>query len=443
MNSKIEKELDELVAHKVITPLVQQDIQQYYAGQKEGQPNKLFAIFGVLGSLLTGLGILLILAHNWDEFSRSTKTIWAFVPLVMGQLLAAFTLIKNKSAAWKETAAVFLFFGIGASISLVSQIYNIEGEMSSFLLTWILLAAPLVYLLRSHAAALLHLLFATIYACNVGYFNSDIPYLYILLLLWHVPYYANRIKTKPKENLTGIFHWLLPVSVLIALGAFVDGNHFSVFLTYIFLFGLFYNTGKLPFFKNKKLRNNGYLIIGSLGTVITLMILTFRLVWDEFRFNSFYGYDTILTLILGVAALSVLGYLFYKKQLKTFNLFQYAFIVFAGIYAFRFMGNEMSAILTNILVLALGIFAVEMGARKNLFSILNYGLLIITILIACRFFDTDIPFYIRGLLFVAIGAGFFGANYFMYKKSSRNKYVADLSNPSKGEELTSKNLNNE
>ena len=419
MNSKIEKELEELVTAKVITPSVQEDIRQYYASLKEAQPNKLFAIFGVLGSLLTGLGIILILAHNWDDFTRATKTIWAFVPLVVGQLFAAFTLIKKKSNAWKETAAVFLFFAIGSSISLVSQIYNIPGEMSTFLLTWIILAAPLVYLLKSYAAALLHILFATIYACNVGYFNDDSPYLYILMLAWIAPYYWTLIKSKPIDNLTGIFHWLLPLSVLISLGAFMQGGDNIGFLMYTCLFGLFYNLGKLPFFEHQKMRKNGYLILGSLGTVVTLLIASFSFVWDDFEFPRIATNDLMITIVIGVLALGVLGYLFTKKKLKPFNLFQYAFIAFAGIYAVKTMGRDVSAILTNLLILALGVFAVEMGARKNLFSILNYGLLIITGLIACRFFDTEISFVARGLLFVAIGVGFFMANYFMHKKQQK------------------------
>ena len=426
MSSKIERELDELVTAKVITPSVQQDIRQYYAREKVAQPNKLFAIFGVLGSLLTGLGIILILAHNWDDFSRATKTIWAFAPLVVGQFFAAYTLLKKKTNAWKETAAVFLFFAIGASISLVSQIYNIPGEMSSFLLTWIILAAPLVYLLKSHAAAMLHILFATIYACNVGYFNDVSPYLYILLLGWLVPYYWTQLKSRPTDNLTGIFNWLMPLSLLISLGSFMQGSDEIGFVTYICLFGLFYNLGKLPFFANQKLRKNGYLIFGSLGTVITLLIASFSFVWEHYDYHIKSTNDLIITIVLGIAALAVLGYHTYKKQLKPFNLFQYAFIAFTIFYALSTVIGEASAILTNILILALGIFAVEMGARKNLFSILNYGLLIITALIACRFFDTDISFVIRGLLFVAIGAGFFGANYFMHKKTSR-KHISEVS----------------
>jgi hypothetical protein len=49
-------------------------------------------------------------------------------------------------------------------------------------------------------------------------------------------------------------------------------------------------------------------------------------------------------------------------------------------------------------------------------SLLNYGLLILTALIICRFFDLDMSFVARGLLFVLVGAGFFAANIWMVKK---------------------------
>jgi hypothetical protein len=38
------------------------------------------------------------------------------------------------------------------------------------------------------------------------------------------------------------------------------------------------------------------------------------------------------------------------------------------------------------------------------------------VLIGCRFFDTDMSFVIRGLLFVGIGVGFFVMNIYMIRK---------------------------
>ncbi len=102
-------------------------------------------VVNVLGALLVSLGIILLVAHNWDDLSRFSKTIFAFIPLLVGQGMCAYTLIKKKnSAAWRECSAVVLFFAIATSISLVSQTYHISGTMSGFLLTWMLLAAPVI-----------------------------------------------------------------------------------------------------------------------------------------------------------------------------------------------------------------------------------------------------------------------------------------------------------
>jgi hypothetical protein len=43
------------------------------------------------------------------------------------------------------------------------------------------------------------------------------------------------------------------------------------------------------------------------------------------------------------------------------------------------------------------------------------------VLAVCRFFDTDLSFIIRGLLFVTVGIGFFATNYWMIKKRKANE----------------------
>ena len=83
-------------------------------------------------------------------------------------------------------------------------------------------------------------------------------------------------------------------------------------------------------------------------------------------------------------------------------------------------------ILTNVLVFILGILAIKIGAARFNFGILNYGLLIVSILITCRFFDTDMSFVIRGLLFVIVGIGFFMANYIMLKRQQKIKHTKNI-----------------
>lgn len=418
MNSKLIKELPELVENDVISQDVASKIERYYQSKANNTPNRLFTVFGVLGSILVGLGLILILAHNWDNFSKTIKTLFAFAPLIIGQMLVGFSILKKKSQAWKEASGVFLFFAVGASIAMVSQIYNIPGNFTNYMLVWILLCTPLIYLLKSHALALLHLVYATVYACNYGYANgSKAPWLFLVLLLLLLPYYINLIKSRPKANITSIFNWLVPISLIITLGAFITKFDELIFLSYIILFGLFYNLGKLPVLHNLKLRQNGYLVLGSFGTVVLLLIASFRWVWEDvLRISSFSGKETTLVVVLFVVAFGVLIYLFLKKQVNKFNLFHYIFIIMTMLFFVGLKNDVSPTVITNILLLILGINAIKIGVDKMHFGVLNYGLVIITALIFCRFFDTNMSFVIRGLLFVIVGIGFFATNYIMLKK---------------------------
>ncbi len=419
MNSKIQNDIKELVEEQVITNEVAIDIENFYKSKKESSPNRLFTVFAVLGSTLVGLGIILILAHNWDNFSRSIKTVFAFTPLIIGQFIVGYTILKKKSATWREASGVFLFFAVGASMALVSQIYNIPGDFSSYMLMWILLCAPLIYLLKSNALAILHIVFATNYACSYGYFDGNqTPWLYLILLVIMIPHYYQLLKNKKTHNVTSIFNWLLPLSVVIVLGAFVNRSEEFGFLMYVILFGLFYNIGKSPFFDNQKLRRNGYLILGSLGTIYMLMFASFEWLWKDILRHDiiFNSQEFYISIILFLLALSVLIYSHSKKWIQSFNLFQYVFIIFTVIFFIGITSSIIPTILVNLIILVLGIVAIKIGADKFHFGILNYGLLIITALIVCRFFDTNMSFVVRGLLFVCVGVGFFLTNYMMLKK---------------------------
>ncbi|MBQ4802592.1 DUF2157 domain-containing protein [Aquimarina sp. MMG015] len=424
MSSKFNKELKELVSDQVISSEIADKISQYY-GQKEGtKPNKLFTIFGIFGALLIGAGIILMLAHNWDDFSRLTKTILAFVPLVIGQSIVGFSILKNKSRTWKEASGTFLFFAVGASISLVSQIYNISGDLGSFLKTWTILCLPLIYLLRSHAVTLLVILSGTYYVAEVGiwnYRNYSVPWWYFIFMLGIIPHYWLQIKNNISSNTTTIFNWIIPLSVTIGLGAFIRGNEELGFVMYVTLFGVFYNIGRLSIFKELRTLRNGFLIIGSLGTIILLMIFTFKWTWKEMYDTTMYqAQEFYVSLFLVGIAISTLGYIVVKKGVRSINLFQISFLIFWGLFFLLSGAEVIPMILTNILVFALGITAIKIGTDKFNFGILNYGLLIVSILIICRFFDTDMSFIIKGLLFVIVGAGFFLTNYMMLKKQQKN-----------------------
>jgi hypothetical protein len=94
----------------------------------------------------------------------------------------------------------------------------------------------------------------------------------------------------------------------------------------------------------------------------------------------------------------------------------YVIPVFIVLFIVGLLSAQLAQILTNIFILILAVYTIREGAKADHLGRMNYGLLILSLLIVCRFFDTDLSFVIRGLLFVLVGLGFFGMNYRMVKK---------------------------
>jgi len=416
------KELPELIKAEVISPETADEIRLYYEDQKGHSTNKLFIAFGVLGAILVGLGIILIMAHNWDELSRISKTIFSFLPLLIGQILCGFVLLKKQNnIAWRESTSAFLFFAVGASIALIGQIYNIPGNLSSFLLTWMLLCLPLIYVMNSSFTSLLYIAGITYYACVSGYMSSNFePYTYWILLLLVLPYYYYLLSKKSNSNFTTFHNWIIPLSLIIALGTIAHRTEELLFVGYCSLFGVLYLVGHLNFFNSQKMRNNGYKILGSLGTVGILLGLSFDWFWETLRRREYSFSEIMVTpefvgsVIVSLIALILFGFHIKSKGLKDMKPIAPIFILFIITFMIG-CHSAIAVVLINLFLFTIGVMTIREGANINHLGILNYGLIIITALVACRFFDTELSFVIRGILFVFVGIGFFATNYWMIK----------------------------
>lgn len=421
------KDIQELLEAEVISNDTAKKIQQYYQSKEGSSTNKLFAIFGVLGAILVGLGLILIIAHNWDDLLRSTKTILAFIPLLVGQLLCAFSLFKrDDSVAWRESSTAFLFFGIGACISLVSQIYNLPGELGGFILLWMLLSLPLVYAMKSSIVSLLFIVGITAYACCDGYFyGTENAYLFWPLLLSIFPHYYMLFKQKSNSNFMLFHNWLIPISLTIALGTLIEDHSQIITIGYMSLFGLFYLIGKLDFIDKQRIIFNGYKVIGVCGMIYNLLMYSYNYFWslllnkDYDLAGVFLSTEFIVSFLITQLAMVLFVSHIKSKGIKGIKPYAPIFILFFIIFLVG-LQFPIAAILINLLVFVIGVLIIRDGANQNHLGVLNFGLLLITALVTCRFFDTDISFVLRGVMFLMVGLGFFATNFWMLKKRKEN-----------------------
>lgn len=422
----IHKDISELQEAGVISDETASRISTYYKEHRSDPGNRLFIAFGILGSLLVGCGIILILAHNWDELSRTTKTFFAFLPLIVGQIACGYSLwARPDGAGWREASATFLTFSIGACIALISQIYNIPGDLSGYMLTWSLLAIPIVYVMRSSMTSLLYLIGITIYAVESnGRYSGHNELWFWVMILAIAPHYLSLIRSKNNGNFAIFHHWLIPICTTIAVITLEDQQDELLVLVYMCLFSLFYGIGHLPVFSSLKRRSVGYLMIGGLGSVVILLVTSFKDFWNEVMRGTLTSAELFSSEMIAFAILfslsTVIFFRYSKRNLDIRNKpIAPVFLLFAPLF---FIGYHTSlvAVAINLIILLVGVRTVRLGSNEDHLGLMNYGLIILTALVVCRFVDTSITFVVRGLLFILVGAGFFVANYSMLKKRKAN-----------------------
>ena len=419
------QQINELLENNIITPEVARDITNYFQNKQQAA-SKLPIIFGIFGALLGGLGIILLIGHNWDDFTTTTKTILAFIPLLIGQLASGYTLLKRpESIAWRESSGAFLFCGVGASIALISQIYHIPGNFNNFILTWMLLCLPLVYLLKSSLVSLLYLIGITVYNVNVGYMdNQNIDnYWYWLLLLAIAPHYFNLIQKQPSGNFTVFHHWFIGITLLINLGSLNEKSEELIFITYGIFIALLYLIGKTKYVNNLKIISNSYLTIGKLGGLYFLYTASFRFIWKELAIINSEA-DVLLIVVtttLFILAGIVFNYIRKKEKQEPLTLFHYNFLVIALLFLLAQISIIATVVVANLYILILGLQEIQKGNKTNSLARLNFGILIIAILTGCRFFDENMTFVVRGVMFIIVGFGFFALNYYLLKKRKQHE----------------------
>ena len=431
-------ELPELVSSGVLTPEAAEALERHYADQLPAESRRIgFILSAILGSLLVGAGIILLVAHNWDFLSRPIRCAIAFTPLVLSQGLAIFVLLRrSESAPWRESAALLNVAAIGTAVALVSQTYQIQGDFARFILVWMLLAIPVVYLLRTSAGLSAYFIGTIVWVLSsktgdlFGVRPNDL-WVWPLILLG-LPAFIELLR----RNRNG-FGTLLAAASLALAAAFALGATdslgarsfwrcaFAGFWSVVYLAGVGY-------FKDwRRTRAHPFVAIGWSAILSLTIFLSFKDTWRTNQWQTAVDavarhYPDALAVGIQIAwvlvALLLGAYTFWKEFRNRVNLAPALFapvVLVAWGIAKQTRNSLLPSLLLNLFGLALGLFTLLRGVRAGRIYEANLGMLVIAALALARFFDSEFEFVVRGIAFIAVGLGFLLTNLVVFKRRAR------------------------
>jgi uncharacterized membrane protein len=422
-------ELPTLLSEGVLSTETATRLQQYY-GTVQGRSRRALVLLvcSIFGAILIGLGVILLFAHNWQDLSRRVRTVLAFLPLLAGQLLTGWAMrARAASVAWREAATMFLCLAIGASIALVGQTYHLPGSMTNFLLVWIVLGLPLVYLVPASLPAALAWIGLTFW---VGYAQKQWGQaaLFWPLAAVPVPYLWMALRHDPSGQRSVLLSWVLSLCLSIAVGLkFIPHLPGLWIVVYTGLFAVFYLLDAYVRGTASTAWQRPWHTVGVMGLAGLSIFLTYdkpwsrigwhydRTSWQDLAWVAVQDYG--LAIILLALTLGLLAPLSLRQQTGR-ALFGVAPCVAALAYAAVASGSSanVAMLVFNVYVLVLGIGTTYSGIRHGRLGTMNGGLLLVSALIVARFLGVERSFTVRGIVFVGLGAAFLGTNLVMKRR---------------------------
>lgn len=428
--------LNQLEEKKIVSAAANRKIQ-HFLDFNFGQLGKLFLVLcGLIGAAFASAGIFAIISHNWDDFPKHLRGFLSLIPLLVGLYFYYKAVFEKKTPVWIESASLFLFMMIGATIALISSTYQLNGDFDLFIQVWLLLTIPLFYLGKASGLTIFYFGLMVYFAFPIihfGFFgipmdfdNNEKIYWFWIFFFAFLPHFVLRLNTQSgKQSLRSVYlSWLVAVLFYLTLPfVFTGGWLFwgvSLVLGYFLIDQKYFN-------QHGSILARPFKFVAYFALFTTLVNLTNKLALKQlFKLDDiqrFENFDTlkIVFWILGLFTAIAISWLTFKTMrgknwhLNLISVFSFLVLLLLLIYyvedVWDFDMGWLGRLVLNFYILFFGLSAMFKGLNEKSVLPMFYGLFMICGLLWYRYVDLDISFWLKGLIFIAVGGGFFLINY--------------------------------
>lgn len=305
-------------------------------------------ILGGFGALMIGLGVIALFAANWDEFGREARAAIALAPVVACGATAVWARSREvKSSALWESLGVFWCVSVAAAACLVAQTYQVGGSVPGLVLLVAFLMLPVIWVTSAATPMALWpiLPIVWVFTCREAGASKSVALAAkgVALMAVSLPAYIAFLRSRPAKAA------LLSVQVVT---------------------GLVYSLGL------------GILLVEALPVRIS------------------YGHESAFVCVFwGCAALvAAAGFAF---SLPAWGIV--GAVIAAGA---TFPTPFFECMPTYVVALLIASGIIAYGVAKLRLGFANVGAVALLWLVLAKFFESDLPFTLKGLTLIGSGVAF-------------------------------------
>jgi len=420
---ELARELPLWVRDGLIAPENADALARRYPVHAEPSAGRHLQIFlGVLCALLIGAGVLLLISHNWDCFAPGVRLAFAWAPLAAAAGFGIWTVARHDDEpAWCEPAALFLAAAAASAIAIVSQVYQCVGTLTAYLRLLLALMILPMYALRSTAlSAAFAVGFFALLTCD---FSPDraAPVMMLLALaamphLWRSATGGVSVGMRQLNQLA-----FAAVLLCLNLVCMMQDNSLFHALLWPLLCGVILQAGWHASEKRDGAMNS-WLVVGSGGFLVLMMLGTYREAWRNIRFDSVGGWP--VWILAGLLALVWLGFgwRFRRSPGKSYAACYPLVFLLCLLLGMR-RHADIAMLLGNLYVLILGAGMLVTGFRTRSPWCMNRGLAVLAVLIFLRFCASD-DILLRAMIFLGLGVAVGAVNLVFARKLRKMEKAA-------------------
>lgn len=382
--------------------------------EKQILPMTFQRTFSALGAILIAIGVLLVLAHNWDALSRGIRLTSVISLLLLSQGATLATMHIERFARYRESMALVLSLMVGASLILMGQTFYLGIDTSWLFGVWMVLVLPIALLTETVLPVFVYAALFFVWltqAYDAWYIWFSWPLLLVL-----VPF-----QRKLEANETRGFHaltWMIVIGLVVAF-LVCCRPYFGDFAVQIMAL-FFYRMSALgiELDKTDEFWNKPLFSLGLTGSLFCMFLLTFYNLWHR---STDVAFGAPVIVLVGMFALAMISIWQNSRRTRGDLLARFSSLAVPviGITSLLWMVGLPDWVAVGIMngyLIIIGLYLMVRGYVRQQVSVFNIGMLLITALIVARLFDVDMNFLVRGVLYIVLGIVFFGVNYRMRKQ---------------------------